>query len=76
MIRRLPTFKGYTIDVRLKELRKVEWDKLPEFIAFESEVGRKILAEMENNPEAVRTYEDESPYEIVRQVRNVSVRWP
>ena len=55
MIRRLPTFQGYTIDVRLKEFRKVEWDRLPEFLAFESEDGRKILAEMENQPEAVQT---------------------
>ena len=76
MIRRLPTFQGYTIDVRLKEFRKVEWDKLPEFIAFESEDGRKILAEMENQPEAVQTYQDENPYEIVRQVRHASARWP
>ncbi len=76
MIRRLPTFHGYTIDVRLKEFRKAEWDRLPEFIAFESEVGRKILSEMEDRPEAVRTYQDESPYEIVRQVRNASSRWP
>ena len=76
MIRRLPTFQGYTIDVRLKEFRKVEWDRLPEFIAFESEVGRKILAEMENRPEAVRTYQDESPYEILRQVRHASAGWP
>ena len=76
MIRRLPTFQGYTIDVRLKEFRKVEWDRLPEFTAFESEDGRKILAEMENNPEVVQTYQDESPYEIVRQVRNASAGWP
>jgi len=76
MIRRLPTFKGYTIDVRLKEFRKAEWDRPLEFIAFESEVGRKILAEMENQPEAVRTYQEESPYEIVRQVRNAFARWP
>lgn len=76
MIRRLPTFQGYTIDVRLKEFRKVEWDRLPEFTAFESEDGRKLLAEMENRPEAVWTYQDESPYEIVRQVRNASAGWP
>jgi hypothetical protein len=76
MIRRLPTFKGYTIDVRLKEFRKVEWDRLPEFIAFESELGRKILAEMENRPDAVQTYQDESPSEILRQVRYASARWP
>ena len=76
MIRRLPTFQGYTIDVRLKEFRKGEWDRPLEFIAFESEVGRKILAEMENRPKAVQTYQDESPYEIVQQVRYASAGWP
>jgi hypothetical protein len=76
MIRRLPTFKGYTIDVRLKEFRKVEWDRLPEFIAFESELGRKILAEMENRPDAVQTYQGESPYEIIRQVVDAAAGWP
>jgi hypothetical protein len=76
MIRRLPTFQGYTIDVRLKEFRKVEWDRLPEFIAFESEAGRMILSEMENWSEAVQTYQDESPSEIVRQVRSASAGWP
>ena len=76
MIRRLPTFHGYTIDVRLKEFRKAEWDRLPEFIAFESEVGRKILAERENQPEALQTYQGESPYGSVRQVRYASARWP
>lgn len=76
MIRRLPTFNGYTIDVRLKEFRKVEWDGLPEFIAFESEVGREIASEMEDLPEAVRTYQGESPYEIVRQVVYAAAGWP
>jgi hypothetical protein len=76
MIRRLPTFKGYPIDVRLKEFRKIEWDRLPEFIAFDSQAGREILSEMENQPEAVCTYQGENPDEIVRQVVYAAVGWP
>lgn len=41
----LPTFKGYTVDERLKEFRKVPYDKLPEFISFESEKGSQLLTE-------------------------------
>lgn len=41
----LPTFKGYTIDERLKEFRKVTRGKEPtiEFIPFDSDKGKKIL---------------------------------
>ncbi len=41
----LPTFKGYTVDERLKEFRKVPYDKLPEFISFESKKGSQLLTE-------------------------------
>ena len=41
----LPTFKGYTVDERLKEFRKVPLNELPEFISFESEEGSKLLKE-------------------------------
>jgi len=46
MIRRLPTFKGYTIDVRLKQLRKAEIGEPLEFIDFDSEQGDAILLEL------------------------------
>ncbi len=45
MITVLPTFKGYTVDERLKEFRKVPYDELPEFISFESEKGSQLLTE-------------------------------
>lgn len=44
--RKLPTFKGYTFDTRLKEFRKLELGKPPEFIPFGSPEGRKLLEEI------------------------------
>ncbi len=51
MPRKLPTFKGYTFDTRLKEFRKMELGKLPEFIPFGSTEGRKLLEEMRKGGE-------------------------
>ena len=45
MIRQLPTFKGYTIDARLKQLRMVDSDWGMEFIEFDSEEGDRLLVE-------------------------------
>jgi hypothetical protein len=50
-MRKLPVFKGYTVDVRSKEFRKIILGKLPEFIPFESEEGEKLLSEFLNTPE-------------------------
>ena len=44
--RSLPTYKGYTIDVRCREFRKIERDMLPEFHSFRSDVGDTLLAEL------------------------------
>ena len=43
MIRILPTFKGYTVDMRLSEFRKISLNQLPEFIPFTSDKGAKLL---------------------------------
>ena len=45
-IRKLKAFNGYTVDVRLQEFRKVPYGKLPEFIAFTSTKGQRLLAQM------------------------------
>jgi hypothetical protein len=45
MIRILPIFKGYTVDLRLQEFRKIEMDKLPEFIPFISDKGARLFYE-------------------------------
>ena len=42
-VRKLPTFNGYTVDVRLGQFRKVIYGQRPEFIPFESKQGRKLL---------------------------------
>lgn len=39
----LPTFKGYTVDERLREFRQVPYDDMPEFINFDSPKGEKLL---------------------------------
>jgi hypothetical protein len=43
MIRVLPTFKGYTVDMRLKEFRKEAWGEEIEFLSFESAKGKRLL---------------------------------
>ena len=45
-IRRLKTFKGYTVDLRLHQFRKMEPHELPEFIEFTSDEGQQLLAQM------------------------------
>lgn len=46
----LRTFKGYTVDMRLQQFRKVDYynGKYPEieFIEFTSPKGKKLLAQM------------------------------
>lgn len=46
MIRRLPTFDGYTIDARLREFRKASAEGLPEFIPFDSEQGSRLVVRL------------------------------
>ena len=41
--RRLPIFRGYTIDVRLREFRKLQYGKKSEFIPFYSGKGLDLL---------------------------------
>jgi len=43
-IRALPVFRGYTVDIRLKEFRKVEKTGFI-IIPFDSEKGDELLAE-------------------------------
>ena len=45
-VRKLKTFKGYTVDFRLQQFRKMEFGKRPEFIDFASPKGRALLAQM------------------------------
>jgi len=43
MIRILPVFKGYTVDLRLQEFRKAVWGEKVEFLSFESKKGKRLL---------------------------------
>lgn len=45
----LPTFRGYTVDKRLKQFRKVTWqgdERNIEFVEFDSPEGQELLEEM------------------------------
>jgi hypothetical protein len=49
MVRQLPIIKGYTVDARLKEFRKVEWingEPSMKTVPFDSEKGRELLNEL------------------------------
>ena len=45
MIRILPVFKGYTVDARLGQFRKVFKSGAIEFLEFDSEKGDVLLTE-------------------------------
>ncbi len=45
-VRELRTFKGYTVDFKLKEFRRVPTETPPEFIDFDSPEGRRLLVGM------------------------------
>jgi hypothetical protein len=52
MVKALPTFKGYTVDERLKQFRKVDSKKPSiDFIEFDSEKGQELLEEYEESKE-------------------------
>ena len=44
----LPTFKGYTVDIKLKEFRRAIPDVTLEFIPFNSPKGEKMLEELKS----------------------------
>lgn len=54
MIRRLPIFRGYTVDLRLQEFRKIEADKLPQFIPLLSDRGARLFYEFKQTEEGQR----------------------
>lgn len=42
-MRQLPVYKGYTIDFRLREIRKIIFGQIPEFIPFNSKKGQRLF---------------------------------
>lgn len=54
MIRILPIFKGYTVDMRLQEFRKIKMNQLPEFIPFTSDKGARLLYGFRKTKEGIK----------------------
>jgi hypothetical protein len=44
----LPTFKGYTVDMKLRQFRKAIPDMTLEFISFDSPEGKELLEELKS----------------------------
>ena len=55
----LPTFKGYTVDMRLKEFRRAIPHDTLEFIPFNTTKGKKLLEEMKSFAQEVITLESD-----------------
>jgi hypothetical protein len=49
MPRELPTFRGYTMDIRLQEFRKLIYGKKFEIIKFNSPKGIGLIQEFEKH---------------------------
>jgi len=45
VVKELPVFKGYTVDERLREFRKMDVGVIPKFIPFDSPKGQELLSE-------------------------------
>ncbi|MCX6706894.1 MAG: hypothetical protein NT001_02015 [Candidatus Woesearchaeota archaeon] len=47
--KKLPEFKGYTVDLRLKQFRKIDHKNMKiTFIDFDSKEGKRLLAGYSN----------------------------
>ncbi len=55
----LPTFKGYTVDMRLKEFRRAIPDVTLEFIPFNSPEGKKMLEELKSFAQEIISFESD-----------------
>jgi len=53
----LPTFKGYTVDMRLREFRKASFGEKIEFIPFDSPEGKELLGRLKSFALEVLTLE-------------------
>ena len=53
----LPTFKGYTVDMRLKEFRRAIPDITLEFIPFNSPEGKILLEELKSFAQEIISFE-------------------
>lgn len=61
-VRELQIFKGYTVDFKLRQFRKIPLDEWPEFIEFDSPEGEKLCYEM--HEEATKRLNDKFGKEV------------
>src|SRR5690348_9560982 len=59
----LPTFRGYTVDYRLREFRRMVYGERPLFIPFDSPKGERLLAAMR------REEDDEAGNDLFTQLK-------
>ena len=52
MVKQLPMFKGFTVDVRLRQFRKANSDTGIVFVDFDSELGDALLAKLVDSIDA------------------------
>lgn len=55
-MRILPTYKGYTVDFRLREFRVAIYGEKLEFIPFKSPKGQKLMSGFLKTPEGMQEY--------------------
>jgi len=68
MVNILPMFKGYTIDIRLKQFRKVGPELKIDFIDFDSPEGDILLAEFVGSLKAKKESDRKNLIEIINQL--------
>ncbi len=54
----LPTYHGYTVDLRLREFRKAIPDVTLEFIPFDSPKGKELLDELKSFAEEILSIDE------------------
>ena len=70
-MRILPAFRGYTIDERLREFRKVKPGEPMEFIAFDSPEGQKLWQDYHDFLEEKQYLKEEVPVEALKAENEV-----
>jgi hypothetical protein len=55
----LPAFKGYTVDMRLREFRRAIPDVTLEFIPFNSPEWRNLLEELKSFAKEIISFEND-----------------
>lgn len=73
MATKLPEFNGYTVDVRLKQFRKVSNHNSIEFVDFDSKKGKRIFAEYEKMKKELENLTEEDFFYINCTMRNNEV---